>query len=193
MLEGLVCGIDEAGRGPWAGPVIAAAVVLSAARPIAGLADSKQVSRLAREQLHALILQHAAVGIGEASVEEIDQLNILQATFLAMARAVAALPMPPALALVDGNRAPPLPCATRTIVAGDASVPAISAASIVAKVTRDRLLRRLAALYPGYGFERHVGYGTPEHALALRRLGPCDLHRKTFRPVRRLLENALTP
>ncbi|MBM3490408.1 MAG: ribonuclease HII [Alphaproteobacteria bacterium] len=191
MTEEIVCGIDEAGRGPWAGPVVAAAVVLSAARPIAGLADSKQLSPRRRQQLCGEILRRALVGIGEASVEEIDRLNILQASLLAMVRAVARLPRAPTLALVDGNRAPPLACAVRTIVSGDAKEPAISAASIVAKVSRDGLLRQLAGRYPGYGFERHLGYGTPEHAAALGRLGPCALHRTSFGPVRRSREQSV--
>ena len=174
----LVAGVDEVGRGPLAGPGVAAAVILIV--PVDGLADSKVLAAPAREQL-ALVLRGAArIGIGAASVAEIDRLNILQASLLAMRRAVLRLGCLPDLALVDGNRAPDLPCPAETIVDGDALVPAISAASIVAKVTRDRLMRRLAGRYPGYGWDTNVGYATALHRAALRHLGPCRHHRRSF-------------
>ncbi len=182
-----ICGIDEAGRGPWAGPVVAAAVILPAKGRPKGLADSKQLSPEARADLAAAIEAVAIVGVGLASVEEIDALNILRATQLAMRRAVAALAVAPVAALVDGNALPPLPCPAEAIVDGDAHVPAISAASIIAKTRRDALMGELCALYPGYGFSRHKGYGVPEHQAALARLGPCAIHRRSFKPVRELL------
>lgn len=185
----LVAGIDEAGRGPLAGPVVAAAVILDCARPIEGLADSKTLTAPQRETLAVQIrLQAMAWAVGEASVEEIDRLNILQATLLAMQRAVLSLKCVPSLALVDGNQAPRLSCAVRTIVRGDASEPAISAASILAKVTRDAILQDLDLEFPGYGFAGHKGYPTPAHIKALESLGPSRIHRCSFEPVRRLLE-----
>jgi ribonuclease HII len=187
--DGLVCGVDEAGRGPLAGPVVAAAVVLAPDRPIAGLRDSKQLSPAQREGLAAQIRGSAlAFGIGRAEVEEIDRLNILRATLLAMRRAVASLPVCPLRALVDGNRCPELPCPCEAIVRGDASVPAISAASILAKVARDAEMLALDAAWPGYGFAVHKGYPTRLHLEALARLGPSAVHRRSFGPVRRLLE-----
>ena len=184
-----ICGIDEAGRGPWAGPVVAAAVILPAKkngtlkRP-KGLADSKQLSAEAREELAIAIRACAMVGVGLASPGEIDQLNILQATYLAMRRALAALPQAPVAALIDGNSAPAdLPCPVETIVDGDAHVACISAASIIAKVERDRMMSELCAAHPGYGFAKHKGYGTPEHQRALAALGPCAIHRMSFKPV----------
>lgn len=185
----LVAGIDEAGRGPLAGPVVAAAVILDHTRPIEGLADSKTLSAQQREALAAHIrLNATAWAVGQASVEEIDRINILQATLLAMQRAVLGLKCVPVLALVDGNQAPRLSCAVRTIVRGDASEPAISAASILAKVTRDAILQELDLEYPGYGFAGHKGYPTPAHIKALESLGPTRIHRCSFEPVRRLLE-----
>ena len=185
----MIAGCDEVGRGTLAGPVVAAAVVLDAARPIVGLADSKTLSARRREALAALIRERAlGWAIGEASVDEIDRLNILQATLLAMQRAVAALQPQPGLVLVDGNRAPELPMPARAIVGGDALEPAISAASIVAKVYRDRLMVELGARHPGYGFERHFGYGTIAHRQALVMLGPCSAHRHSFAPVRLALQ-----
>ena len=184
-----VAGVDEAGRGPLAGPVYAAAVILDPDRPISGLADSKAISEARRGILAAEIRERAlAWALGIASVEEIDRLNILQASLLAMARAVRALRVVPALALVDGNRAPALDCTVRTIVGGDATEPAISAASILAKVARDEEMLALDRLYPGYGFARHKGYPTAVHIKALTELGVSAVHRRTFGPVRRLLE-----
>ena len=179
-----VAGVDEAGRGPLAGPVLAAAVVLDPARPIPGLRDSKQLSFKRRESLAEQIRSEALDwGVGRAEVEEIDQLNILQATLLAMRRAVEQLSTPLDAAFVDGNAQPRLPCPVVTIVGGDATVPAISAASILAKVARDSDMIRQAVAHPEYGFDRHKGYATAEHLRALSRHGPCDLHRRSFAPV----------
>ncbi len=186
----IVAGVDEAGRGPLAGPVVAAAVVLSTAYSIDGLADSKTLSALRREALAVQIrAQAAGWALGMASVEEIDRLNILQATLLAMQRAVQGLAMTPDLVLVDGNRAPRLSCPVRTVVRGDALVKSISAASILAKVARDAILQNLDGEYPGYGFAIHKGYPTAAHRRALEALGPSPVHRRSFGPVRRLLEN----
>jgi ribonuclease HII len=185
LASGRVCGIDEAGRGPLAGPVFAAAVILAPDHGIDGLRDSKQLSAERREELSSAVRERAlAWAVAEASVEEIDSINILQATLLAMCRAVDRLAVVAEFALVDGNQLPPLSIPGRTIVAGDALVPSISAASILAKTARDALMRELDAQHPGYGFCRHMGYGTPEHLEAIRRLGPCGLHRKTFAPIR---------
>jgi ribonuclease HII len=177
----LIAGVDEVGRGPLAGPVVAAAVIL--ARPLGGLADSKTLCAAERERLATLVCAEARIGIGAASVAEIDRINILQASLLAMRRAVLRLGCLPDLALIDGKHAPELPCPVETIVDGDALVPAISAASIVAKVTRDRLMRRLAARYPGYGWETNVGYATSAHRAAIWQLGACCHHRRSFAPV----------
>jgi len=186
----ILAGVDEAGRGPLAGPVVAAAVVLSASYAIDGLADSKTLSASCREVLAEEIRAHAAAwSLGMASVEEIDRINILQATLLAMQRAVQGLGMTPDLVLVDGNRAPRLSCPVRTVVRGDASIKSISAASILAKVARDAILQGLDAEYPGYGFANHKGYPTAAHQRALVELGPSPVHRRSFGPVRRLLEN----
>ncbi|MCC6468740.1 MAG: ribonuclease HII [Alphaproteobacteria bacterium] len=189
-----VCGIDEAGRGPLAGPVVAAAVVLDLAKPLPrGINDSKQLDRPTRERLADKLRARALIGVGAATVEEIDRINILQATMLAMRRAVdalaAVLGRPPAHALVDGNRAPTLPCPVQTIVDGDALCLSIAAASIIAKVTRDRMMCELAALHPHYGWERNAGYGTPEHLAALEQHGPTPHHRTSFRPVEQLRLN----
>ncbi|HEY4546886.1 MAG TPA: ribonuclease HII [Pedomonas sp.] len=189
---GLIVGIDEAGRGPLAGPVVAAAVILDVDRLPCGIHDSKTLSRPKREALMEAILEQAIVGVGEASAAEIDEINILQATFLAMRRAVEALPIPPAVALVDGNRAPRLEMPCHTVVKGDATCLSIAAASIVAKVTRDRIMDRLAAEHPGFGWERNAGYGTAEHIEALRQIGPTPHHRRSFSPVRAAFE-ALLP
>ncbi len=183
-MPALVAGVDEAGRGPLAGPVVAAAVILDDCQPIAGLADSKKLSAARREALYDEIRAKAlCCSIAQASVEEIDRLNILQATLLAMQRAVAGLRLKPGLVLVDGNRLPLLEMRAEAIVKGDAKVAAISAASILAKVTRDRGLEQLDRLHPQYGFIRHKGYGTPEHLQALRVHGPCPEHRRSFAPV----------
>ena len=182
--HGPIAGIDEAGRGPWAGPVVAAAVILDPDHIPQGINDSKALEADDRERLHDLIMKSAkAVGVGIGDVERIDRDNILAATFWAMTEAVARLAIKPKLALVDGNRAPKLFCQTRTIVKGDAKSLSIAAASIVAKVTRDRLMTKLAEASPGYGFERHKGYGTPEHRRALARLGITEHHRRSFKPV----------
>jgi ribonuclease HII len=180
----LVAGVDEAGRGPLAGPVLAAAVILDPDRPIVGLRDSKRLSASQRTQLAERIMLCAlAVGVGRAEPEEIDRYNILQASLLAMQRAVAALPLRPTRVLVDGTRCPQIGCPVTAIVGGDNIIPAISAASIIAKVRRDEEMIRLDADYPGYGFAKHKGYPTAEHLVALKRLGACPLHRRTFKPV----------
>jgi ribonuclease HII len=181
-------GIDEVGRGPLAGPVVVAAVILDVAASIGGLADSKQLSPARREVLADLIRARAlAWAIGRADVEEIDRLNILQATLLAMQRAVASLPVVPDRAVVDGQHCPQLPCPVQAVVRGDQTVAEISAASILAKVERDREMLVWDRRYPGYGLARHKGYPTPEHLDALERLGPSPIHRRSFAPVRGLL------
>ncbi len=180
---GPICGVDEAGRGPWAGPVVAAAVILDPDSIPDGIANSKALDAHARDIVFPKILVTATVGVGIAHVDRIDRDNILNATMWAMAQAVAGLSLPPRLALIDGNKAPRLACATRTLVKGDARCLSIAAASIVAKVTRDRMMQALAATLPGYGFERHKGYGTPEHADAIKRLGVTPEHRRSFKPV----------
>lgn len=186
---GLVAGVDEAGRGPLAGPVVAAAVVLDDLKPIRGLADSKVLSERKRVALFDEIRAKAlCCAIAEASAEEIDRLNILQATLLAMRRAVEALRLPPHRVVVDGNRVPVLRVPVAAVVKGDALVPAISAASILAKVYRDRLCQELHARHPQYGFDGHKGYPTPEHLAALQLHGACDQHRRSFAPVRVVLE-----
>jgi ribonuclease HII len=183
---GLMAGVDEAGRGPLAGPVVAAAVILDDLQPIAGLNDSKKLSAKRREHLFNEIRARAlCFSIAEATVQEIDQLNILQATMLAMKRAVEGLRLKPQMVLVDGNRLPTLDILAEAIVQGDALVPAISAASILAKVHRDRLCDELHGRYPAYGFDQHKGYGTAQHLAALQAHGPVDCHRMTFAPVTR--------
>jgi len=185
FAPGLLAGVDEAGRGPLAGPVVAAAVILDDEQPIRGLADSKVLSEKRRESLFDEIRAKAlCCSIAEASVEEIDQLNILQATLLAMRRAVEGLRLPPAKVLVDGNRLPVLRVPAEAIVKGDAKVPAISAASILAKVTRDRQCLAMHESHPQYGFATHKGYPTAEHLAALREHGACAWHRASFGPVR---------
>jgi ribonuclease HII len=188
MLMRLAAGIDEAGRGPLAGPVVAAAVILDPTRPIEGLRDSKLLSAPQRTRLAAEIRSRAiAWAVAEADVAEIDTLNILQATLLAMRRAVMALAVVPAEALVDGNRCPELPCPSRAIIGGDRDVAAISAASILAKTVRDLQLVELDHRYPGYGFAHNKGYGTPEHLAALARQGPSPAHRRSFGPVKQAI------
>jgi ribonuclease HII len=183
----LIAGVDEAGRGPLAGPVYAAAVILDPARPIAGLRDSKLLTAAARDRLAVEIRAHAiAWAVAAADVAEIDALNILQATLVAMRRAVEALATAPTEVLIDGTHVPRLKCPARAIVGGDRDVAAISAASILAKTDRDALLRELDAQYPHYGFAHNKGYGTPDHLEALERHGPCPVHRQSFAPVARL-------
>jgi ribonuclease HII len=179
-----IAGIDEAGRGPLAGPVYAAAVILNPEKPIVGLMDSKLLSAKKRESLFILIQENSlAWAFGRAEVEEIDRINILQATFLAMQRAVAALKIMPQLALIDGNSSPLLTCETKAIIDGDKIEPAISAASIVAKVLRDKEMQTLDMQFPHYGFAKHKGYGTPQHMAALAKHGPSSIHRRSFAPV----------
>jgi ribonuclease HII len=187
-IDGLTAGVDEAGRGPLAGPVVAAAVILDDMNPIKGLNDSKKLSPKRREKLYDEIRAKAlCCSVAQASVEEIDRLNILQATLLAMRRAVEGLRLKPHKVLVDGNRLPVLDVRAEAIVRGDATVTAISAASILAKVTRDRWCLELDQRYPQYGFAAHKGYGTAEHLAALRAHGACPEHRKTFAPVAQVL------
>ena len=186
-----ICGVDEAGRGPLAGPVVAAAVILDQTRIPPGLNDSKQLSEARREALFPQIMELAvAVGVGEASAGEIDLVNIRQATHLAMARAVQALAVPAQFALVDGNDAPALPCQCETLVKGDAHSLSIAAASIIAKVTRDRLMLRLHDAHPGYNWRSNKGYGTPDHYAGLKTHGVTAHHRRSFAPVREILQAA---
>lgn len=188
----MICGVDEAGRGPLAGPVVAAAVILDPSRPIAGLADSKVLSARKRAQLATQIRANAlAWSIAEATVEEIDSINILHASMLAMQRAVETLNLTPSLVLVDGNRLPKISFPARAIIGGDATEPAISAASILAKTWRDALLDDLHVQHPEYGFDKHKGYPTRAHFLALERYGVLDEHRRSFGPVRAILERLL--
>ena len=195
--DGVVCGIDEAGRGPLAGPVVAAAVIIDR-RCFRGqlrecLDDSKALTREQRETCFRALQRCARIGVGAASVREIDGINILRASLVAMARAVVALGVQPNWALVDGNIAPKLPCAVRTIVKGDALSFSIAAASVVAKITRDLVMHSLAARYPGYGWETNVGYATQEHGEGIRRLGVTPHHRRSFAPVRLAVEGQLLP
>ena len=187
--DGLVAGVDEAGRGPLAGPVVAAAVILDDTKRIRGLNDSKLLTPAVRDRLYDEIRAKAlCCSVAEASVEEIDTLNILQATLLAMRRAVEGLRLKPAKVLVDGNQLPRLRIHAEAIIGGDATVKSISAASILAKVHRDRLCLQLHALYPQYGFDEHKGYSTPQHFAALKAHGVCPIHRRSFAPVREALE-----
>jgi ribonuclease HII len=193
----MIAGVDEAGRGPLAGPVVAAAVILDPKRPIRGLRDSKQLDPERREVLAARIRERAiAWAVAEADHEEIDLLNILQATLLAMKRALVELRQRPTMIMIDGNCSPYLfdcfaDCRVRTVVGGDAILPSISAASIIAKTHRDALMVAMCARYPGYGMSRHFGYGTPQHLAALVHLGPCPIHRRSFNPLRSWLCDAL--
>jgi ribonuclease HII len=186
--RGIVAGVDEAGRGPWAGPVVAAIVILNKQQLPAGVNDSKQLSKAKREALYDSITALAVTGVGICSVEEVDRHNILGATKLAMRRAYDALSVKPDIALIDGNQLPDLPCAMDAIIDGDALCMSIAAASIIAKVTRDRLMSELARQFPQYGWERNAGYGTREHQEALARFGVTVHHRRSFAPIRRLLE-----
>jgi len=193
FIGGPVCGVDEAGRGPWAGPVSAAAVILNPKKVPKGLDDSKKLSAKVRETLEVEIKAKAvAWGVGFASVEEIASLNILHATGLAMRRAIEALAVQPTFALVDGNYRFQLPCEVKTVVGGDGRSKSIAAASILAKVARDRLMMEMDAVYPGYGFASHKGYNAPDHVEALVNLGPCEIHRRAWRPVKLVL-NGLDP
>lgn len=191
-LGGLVAGIDEAGRGPWAGPVVAAAVILEPSKMppelIAGLDDSKKLRKPVREMLYDHIKAGAAHGVGQASVEEIDEINILQATMLAMRRAFENLPDAPQFAIVDGNRDPGLGVSTRCLIGGDASSLSIAAASILAKVTRDLIMEGLASEFPGYGWEKNAGYGTKQHQQGLAEYGVTPHHRRTFAPIAKLIK-----
>lgn len=180
----VLCGIDEAGRGPWAGPVVAAAVILDATNIPSGINDSKKLTEARREHLFEQIMTNADVGIGIGSLERIASDNILGATMWAMSEAVSKLKQPPDHALIDGNRAPRFPIRIQTIVSGDARSLSIASASIIAKVTRDRMMRALDAEFPGYGFAQHKGYGTAAHQAALARLGPSPCHRMNFAPLR---------
>ncbi len=184
---GIIAGVDEAGRGPWAGPVIAAAVILDPRGIPPGLDDSKKLSALKREALYAQLQTCARIGVGQASVAEIDTQNILNASLLAMTRAVSALPATPSLVLVDGNRAPILACKSETLIGGDARSLSIAAASIIAKVSRDRIMGVLDTEFPGYGWKTNQGYGTGAHRDALSRLGVTPHHRRSFKPVYKML------
>ncbi len=187
-LHGLVCGVDEAGRGPWAGPVSAGAVILDPKKIPKGLDDSKKLTAAKRAELELEIKDNALHwGVGFANVAEIGELNILHATGLAMCRAIAAMGVEPAFALVDGNYAFKLPCPVKTVIGGDGKSKSIAAASILAKVARDRLMEELDGTFPGYGFSSHKGYGAPVHIAALKSLGPCPEHRMTWAPIRALL------
>ena len=192
MLKPVVCGVDEAGRGPLAGPVYAAAVILNPARRINGLADSKVLAPERREVLAGRIKERAiAWAVAQASVEEIDRLNIFRASLLAMRRAIEMLAVAPQEVWIDGQHCPAISCRARAIVDGDALHPVISAASILAKTARDAEMSALHLRYPQYGFDRHKGYSTPEHLAALARLGPCEIHRRSFEPVRILFQKDL--
>ena len=186
-FSGIIAGVDEAGRGPWAGPVVAAAVILDQKNIPAGINDSKKMTATKREQLYEIIIATYPTGVGMASVDEIDSMNILEATKLAMRRAIEQLSVIPDLALVDGNRAPILPCKVQTVIGGDAKSLSIAAASIIAKVTRDRLMCELAREFPGYGWERNAGYGTSLHQAGLASLGVTPHHRRSFAPIRALI------
>lgn len=188
LPEGLICGVDEAGRGPLAGPVVAAAVILDPANPVEGLNDSKKLSAKRREALATEIHAKAlAWAVAEASVEEIDRINILQATLLAMQRAVEKLVIQPSKALIDGNRCPKLPCPAEAIIGGDGKVASIAAASILAKTVRDAGMMKLHAVYPMYGFNRHMGYPSALHIKALQEHGVSPVHRRSYAPVARLM------
>ena len=191
-FDGLVAGVDEAGRGPWAGPVVAAAVILDESAIPTGLNDSKKLTEMRREQLFAPIRASALVGIGIIDVNIIDRDNILNATLQAMTLAIDHLPTHPAIALIDGNRCPQLSCPAKALVKGDALSLSIAAASIIAKVTRDRIMREIAKEYPQYGFEKHKGYGTKAHQEALFVHGVSPHHRRSFKPIRNLIENAVS-
>jgi ribonuclease HII len=189
-FTGVIAGIDEAGRGPWAGPVVAAVVILDRNRLPEGVNDSKQLSKPKREILYDIIMSTAKAGVGICSAQEVDEHNILGATKRAMRRAFDALEIKPDIALIDGNQLPDLPCTMEAIIDGDALCISIAAASIIAKVTRDRLMAELAQMHPEYGWERNAGYGTREHQEALARHGISPYHRRSFAPIRKLLQAA---
>lgn len=188
----VICGVDEAGRGPWAGPVVAGAVILERAtlppELVDGLDDSKKLKPERRRELLDGLKAHAVIGVGQADVAEIDEMNILQATMLAMTRAISDLGVDPDLALIDGNKGPKAGCPVKCVVKGDAKSLSIAAASIVAKVTRDKIMAGLAEIFPGYGWERNAGYGTKEHQGALASLGVTPEHRKSYAPIRKILD-----
>ncbi len=192
-LPGLVAGIDEAGRGPWAGPVVASAVILNQSCTPAGIKDSKKLSPSRRVEIASALWKTARIGVGIASVDEIDELNILQATMLAMSRSVANLPVAPATCIVDGKVKPKLPCPAYTVVKGDAKSQSIAAASIIAKVTRDRMMLELSRDFPGYGWESNKGYGAKAHRSGLDELGITPHHRRSFAPIKQLLEAGEPP
>lgn len=189
--HGIVAGIDEAGRGPWAGPVVAAAAIIDRNNIPAGLNDSKKLTAAKREALYDIILVQAHTGVGIATVEEIDSLNILQASLLAMRRAFELLPVKADVALVDGNRPPQLACKVQTVIGGDAKCLSIAAASIIAKVTRDRMMSELAHEFPHYGWEKNAGYGTTAHQQGLAAHGICIHHRKSFAPIKKLMNDEM--
>lgn len=191
-IGGIVCGVDEVGRGPWAGPVLTAAVILDPDNIPAGLNDSKKLSQKKREALYPLIMATSCVGFGEATVEEIDQHNILQATMIAMARAVANLKVSPDHALIDGIHIPKLICSATWVKKGDSKSLSIAAASIVAKVKRDILMKKLSKIYPEYGWDHNAGYGTSHHSQALSLVGPSRFHRKSFAPIRDLMTQGIS-
>ena len=192
-LPGLVAGIDEAGRGPWAGPVVASAVILNKNCTPAGVRDSKTLSPKRRQEIAAALWKTARVGIGVASVQEIDEINILQATMLAMTRAVANLPTPPTTCIVDGKVKPKLPCPAYVVVKGDSKSLSIAAASIIAKVTRDRMMLELSREYPGYGWDTNKGYGAKAHRAGLDEHGVTPHHRRSFAPIKNMLLEAEEP
>jgi len=187
--SGIIAGIDEAGRGPWAGPVVAAAAIIDKTRNLSGINDSKKLTHAKREKLYNIICAEHQVGVGISSVEEIDQSNILAATKLAMLRAYNNLPKQADIALIDGNQLPKLPCKMEFVVGGDAKSVSIAAASIIAKVTRDRIMSELALQFPEYLWQKNAGYGTAAHQEALLKFGVTEHHRKTYAPIRKLLEN----
>lgn len=189
-VSGVVAGIDEAGRGPWAGPVVAAAVILDRNNIPEGINDSKKLSAKKRVKIFEQLIKKAEIGIGIANVEEIDNLNILNATKLAMERAYRQLRLKPKTTLIDGNSAPLLPCETITVIKGDSKSLSIAAASIIAKVTRDKIMEEIDKNYPHYGWKNNAGYGTKQHQDAITQFGICKHHRKSFRPVAEILENA---
>lgn len=189
-IGGIVAGVDEAGRGPWAGPVVAAAVIIDKNNIPDGINDSKKLSDKKREIIFAQLQEVAQIGVGIVSVEEIDRMNILQASMLAMQKAIADLPSKPEMALIDGNKCPELPCPAKFVIKGDSISTSIAAASIIAKVTRDRIMRELAIEYPYYAWEKNAGYGTAAHQLGLADKGVTKHHRKSFKPIAKILESS---